>query len=214
LGLPFSQTDFLDVFGAYNTAWWPVVLALWIATVAFSIALFRGRVSGVALSSFVALHWAWAGVAYHAAYFSQINSAAWLFATGFVIQAFAFAWFGIAPPGLRFEWGSKPRHVVAAVFVIYSWLYPLLVAVSGHTYPREPLFGVPCPSALFTAGVLFAAVPPVPRSLFVIPVLWSIVGGSAALLLGMTPDLMLFVAAASLLIYAVAPGALHVLPHS
>jgi hypothetical protein len=57
---------------------------------------------------------------------------------------------------------------------------------------------VPCPTTLFTAGCLLAAVPPVPRWLLVIPALWSLVGGSAALLLGITPDLMLFAAGAAL----------------
>jgi hypothetical protein len=57
---------------------------------------------------------------------------------------------------------------------------------------------VPCPTTLVTAGFLLAAVPAVPRRLAVIPVLWSIIGGSAALLLGVVPDLMLFVAGAAL----------------
>lgn len=30
--LPFSHDAFLDVFGRYNIALWPVVLCLWLAT--------------------------------------------------------------------------------------------------------------------------------------------------------------------------------------
>ena len=45
-----------------------------------------------------------------------------------------------------------------------------------------------------------------PRWLFVVPIAWSIVGGSAAVLLGMTPDLMLFVAGVFLVVYGVMPG--------
>jgi hypothetical protein len=89
------------------------------------------------------------------------------------------------------------------MFLAYSLVYPILVLFSGHEFPRAPAFAVPCPTALFTAGVLFAVVPPVPRWLFIVPVAWSVVGGSAALVLGMTPDLLLFVAGVSLLIYAI-----------
>ncbi|HEY5550762.1 MAG TPA: DUF6064 family protein, partial [Opitutaceae bacterium] len=65
---------------------------------------------------------------------------------------------------------------------------------------------VPCPTTLFTAGVLLAVAAPVPRWLFVVPIAWSVVGGSAAVLLGMMPDLMLFVAGVCLAVYGVMPG--------
>lgn len=199
--LPFSETEFLDVFAAYNTALWPPVVAFWIVTLGFSMALMRGRVHSLGLTGFVALHWAWEGIAYHAVFFSRINPAAWLFAALFLIEAVALLWFGIVRRRLSFDWGRKPRHMLAGVFIAYSLVYPLLAAISGHVYPRAPAFAVPCPSALFTTGILLAVVPPVPRWLFVVPIVWSIIGGSAALLLGMTADLMLFAAAAVLLIH-------------
>jgi hypothetical protein len=189
-----------------------VVFALWIATLAFSVALMRGRVSAIMLNAFAAFHWGWEAVAYHAAYFSRINPAAWLFAGLFVIQALAFVWFAVLHRRVAFDWGRRPRHVLAGVFVVYSLLYPLFVVVSGHQFPRAPASAVPCPTALFTAGILFAAALPVPRWLFVVPIIWSIIGGSAALVLGMTPDLMLFVSAICLLIRVIAPTTLEGTP--
>jgi len=200
--LPFSETEFLDVFAAYNTALWPAVVAFWIVTLGFSIALMRGHVQSLALNAFVALHWAWEGVAYHAVFFSRINPAAWLFAGLFMIQAVAFVWFGIVRGRITFDWGRTPRDWLGLLFILYSLAYPLLAAISGHMYPRAPAFAVPCPSALFTTGILLVALPPVPRSVFVVPIVWSIIGGSAAFLLDMTADLMLFAAAAVLLIHA------------
>ena len=105
----------------------------------------------------------------------------------------------------RWDWGRKPRHLLSGVFIAYSLVYPLLAAISGHIYPRAPAFAVPCPTALLTAAILLAAVPPVPRWLFVAPIVWSVIGGSAAVLLGMTPDLMLFAATFVLLIHCVDP---------
>ncbi len=208
MGLPFSRDQFLDVFAAYNTALWPVAVALWVATLAGVVQLVRGRAHGAGLSALLVVHWAWSGVAYHARFFSGINPAAWLFAVLFVTQAAALAWTGVARRRLRFDWGRSPRHALAGMLLLFALAYPGLALGTGHDWPRTPTFGVPCPTVLFTAGLLLAAVPPVPRWLLVIPVLWSLVGGSAALLLGVVPDPMLFVAGTALVVFAMALGVL------
>jgi hypothetical protein len=208
MGLPFSREQFLDVFAAYNTALWPAAAILWLATLAGAVQLVSDRAHGVGLSALLAVHWAWSGVAYHARVFSGINPVAWFFAAGFVVQAAALAWTGVAHARLRFDWGRSPRHALAGVLLVLALAYPGLTLATGHAWPRTPTFGVPCPTTLVTAGLLLAAVPPLPRWLVVIPVQWSIVGGSAALLSGVVPDLMLFVAGAALVIDAVAPDVL------
>jgi hypothetical protein len=51
------------------------------------------------------------------------------------------------------------------------------------------MFGItPCPVTLFTLGMLLLTVDPVPRWLLIVPVSWSLIGGSAALLLGIPQD--------------------------
>jgi hypothetical protein len=40
---------------------------------------------------------------------------------------------------------------------------------------------------------------------FVIPVMWATIAGTAAIALGVTPDLMLFVAAVCLVVYVALP---------
>jgi hypothetical protein len=206
--LPFTQTQFLDLFGAYNTRFLPVEVALWIATLAAVVQVLRNRADARWMGALLAVHWAWSGIVYHAVYFTAINPAAWLFGALFVAQAAAFAWLGPLRGGLSFDWQATPRHALSALFLIFSLVYPALGPISGHPFPRAALFAVPCPTTLFTAGMLLAAPPPVPRWLFAVPIAWSLVGGSAALTLGITPDLMLFVAAAALLLYAAAPHAL------
>jgi hypothetical protein len=58
----------------------------------------------------------------------------------------------------------------------------------------QPL--APCPTTLFTIGVLAFLVPSSPRSPLVVPVLWCFIGAQAAFLLGVTQDLALIVAGA------------------
>jgi hypothetical protein len=195
--LPFSHDAFLDVFAIYNRAWWPVAVILWLVTVAAVIQLTRGQARGAGLAAILAVHWAWAGVAYHWLAFTTINPAAPVFAGAFLLQALAFVWTGVVGHRLAFAWGRAPRHWVAAGLLLMALAYPVLAQLTVGVGPRAPTFGVPCPTALFTAGCLLAAVPPVPRGLLVIPVLWSLIGGSAALLLGIRIDLALFVAAAA-----------------
>jgi hypothetical protein len=203
--LPFTPADFFDVFGRYNTNLWPAALALWVASAALVAAAIRMREPPHrALSALLAVHWAWSGLAYHAAFFTRINPAAWLFATLFLAQAALLVWYGVVRGRLRFSSSSSPRGVVAGALVIYSLLYPVVNLTLGMTYPRVPIFGVPCPTTIFTAGLLLAASPPDWR-LATIPVLWSMVGGSAALLLGVGADLILFLAG-GLLVANVAVG--------
>ena len=201
MGLPFTETQFLDLFGAFNTAFWPVLAALWLVTLAAVVQILRGRASTRAIAVLAALHWAWSGVVYHGVFFSAINPAAWIFAAVFVVQAAAFAVIAVVPGRLTFGWRGTAAGVAGLVLLIYSLLYPALAVAGAHDWPRAPAFGVPCPTTLFTAGLLLSAVPAAPRWLFVVPVIWSVVAGSAAVLLGIAPDLMLFPAIAAMAIW-------------
>ena len=56
-------------------------------------------------------------------------------------------------------------------------------------YPEMPMFGVtPCPVTIFTFGMLLLTTRPPSRWLLVIPFIWSLIGGSAAVLLGVPQD--------------------------
>ena len=73
-------------------------------------------------------------------------------------------------------------------------IYPLLGYVMGHHYPAVPTFGLPCPTTVFTIGVLLFVSAPLPRSVFIVPLLWAAVGSIAAFQLGVLQDLGLLVA--------------------
>ena len=205
--LPFTPDEFFDVFAAYNRSLWFVALTLWLYAVAGAVVLARHRDRGGRfLSCSLAVQWAWVAVVYHGAFFASINPAAWLFAALFLIQSALFVWFGLVRNELRFSASGSPRGVVAWMLIIYSLVYPMLAQLDGHAFPRGPTFGVPCPTTLLTIGFLFAAVPPWPRVLALIPVLWAFVAGSAALVLGVRADLMLWVSGVALAGYVLLPA--------
>jgi hypothetical protein len=99
-----------------------------------------------------------------------------------------------------------PRAIGAANFlVIASSLllaitnaaceeYPLLGYLQGHIYPAAPTFGLPCPTTIFTFGILLWTDKKLPVITLVIPFLWSLIGFSAAFSLGIREDTGLLIA--------------------
>ncbi len=199
--LPFTHEQFLHVFSDYNTVMWPVALLLWLATAGVMWAFYRRRAEvSRAVTLLLAVHWAWSGVVYHLVYFRSINRAAVLFGGLFIFQALLFAWLGLGARRLRFDpssaWGR-----VGALLVIYALAYPALDLLFGLEYPALPLFAVPCPTTILTAGVLLSAPAQQARWAAVIPLLWAVVGGSAAFVLAIHADQALVFAGVVLLAY-------------
>ncbi|MEO8680530.1 MAG: DUF6064 family protein [Vicinamibacterales bacterium] len=206
MDLPFSESAFLDLFGAYNQDLWAAVIAVWIITIAVVIRTWLKPRNDAAVVILLAAHWLWSGVVYHWIYFRTINSAAAIFAGLFVVQGALFAWAGLAHQG-RFTAPRSLRGVVGLGLVGYGLIYPLMGIALGLQYPRLPLFAVPCPTALITAGLLLMS-SGLPRVVNVVPILWTIIGSSAAIVLGIRADLALVAAGALLLLDTLAPRAL------
>ena len=198
LRLPFSRDAFLDVFGAYNTLLWPVAAALWIATLLAFVACLRGRPRNAWTFALLAFQWAWAAIFYHAALFTWINPAAWGFAILFLVEAGLLVWHGLVRPHLHLSPNEGGLwRAVAYGLVAYGLLYPLLALTGPDEYPYVPTFGVPCPTALVTIGFLLLA-RPLPLSVTIVPLAWTLIGGSAAFVLGMPIDLALVTAGGAL----------------
>lgn len=203
--LPFTHDQFLDVFAAYNAAFWPLAAVLWLVTAGALGTLASGRPASRLLAGLLSVHWLTSGAAYHLVHFRVINPAATLFALAFILEAVLFAWFGVLRAQLTFECGRSPRQILGAALSVYALAYPALALASGMQWPRVPLFAVPCPTTLLTAGLLLLTPARQLRGLAVVPILWSVVGGSAALILGVRPDLMLIAAGALLGLHVIVP---------
>jgi hypothetical protein len=195
--LPFTIEQFLHVFEQYNQAIWPIhMVAYALGLAAIALAVKQTRFSGQAISLILACFWAWMGIVYHMMYFSRINSAALGFGLLFIIQAALWVIFGIMRPKLSFQPKRDMYGITGAVLIAYALLiYPLLGALLGHGYPRSPSFGVaPCPTTIFTFGLLLWASTRIPKSLLIIPFIWSVIGFGAAVWLGIREDIGLLLA--------------------
>jgi hypothetical protein len=200
--LPFSTEAFFDLFTAYNGRLWPAVVALWVASVLAGAWVMSSRRSHNRwISGLLAVHWAWSAVAYHLLFFTRINPAAWLFAAIFLLEAAVFLWAGVIRGRLSFVSSRTAWTPIGWVLVAYALLYPGINAVQHGSLMRIPTFGLPCPTMIFTAGLLLLSSPR-SRTLAIVPIIWSAIGGSAAVLLGVSTDYALPVAGAALTVFA------------
>jgi hypothetical protein len=141
-------------------------------------------------------------VAYHVAFFTRINPAAWLFAALFLGQAVLFFLVGVVQRRLSFApWGTAWAPLAWGL-IAFSLAYPFINAIDHLSLLRIPTFGLPCPITIFTAGVLMLATPRL-WWLSIVPVIWSAIGGSAAFLLGVHADVALPIAGLALAIFSV-----------
>jgi hypothetical protein len=198
--LPFTVDQFFEVFAAYNRLFWMVALGWWLSGLAAMIVVSQTPQRGSqALTFFLGVLWLWNAIVYHALLFTGINPAAWLFAGLFAFQAVLF-FCAARRDDLQYFECRGWRRAAAIMLVVYAFAYPVLTIALGHRYPNAPTFGVPCPTAILTIGLLLSVRGAVATSLVVIPVLWSAVGGSAAFLLGVPADYVLLAAGGTLLV--------------
>lgn len=197
MALPFTVEEFYGVFRDYNTAVWPAQWFLAALAIAALAVVLRPRPwSGVAVSAVLGVLWAWIAIAYNLAFFARISPAAYAFAALSAAGAAVFVWQGVVRRRLTFRWASGPKAMAGVTLIVFALVvYPVWSAYAGHPYPATPTFGLPCPTTIFTIGLLCFAVPPTPRSPLFAPLLWCIVGAQAAFLLGVQPDLGLIAAA-------------------
>jgi hypothetical protein len=194
--MPFTPEQFFAVFARYNADMWPMQVVLNAVAILILAFLYSGREwASRQISKLLALLWAWMAVGYHFFHFSGINPAAWLFGALFLLGGFAFVWFGVVKDKIVFQRSAGARGIAGAVLVVFALvLYPAIGYLAGHRYPAAPTFGLPCPTTIFTLGMLLFAAHPVPRWVLVVPLLWAAVGSVAAFQLGVIEDLALLAA--------------------
>jgi len=196
--LPFTVEQFYAIFRTYNEAVWPAqVVLLGLAILAVGCVVRRRFWSGRVVSAVLALLWAWMGIAYHFLFFSSINPLAYAFGIASLTGALVFLWQGVILGHLRFSVRNEAYAYLGGALIVFALVvYPAWSWATGHPYPAMPTFGLPCPTTIFTIGILAFRTAPYPRGPLVVPLLWSLVGVQAAFLLGVRQDLGLLAAAA------------------
>lgn len=209
--LPFTIEQFLEVFKIYNQAVFPAQIFFnLVAVISIFLIIKRTGKANKIVSFFLSFFWIWMGIAYHILFFSKVNELAFVFGGIFVLQGIIFIISGILKDSLSFTFEFSVRHILGLALLVFALvIYPVLSYFSGHIYPYSPSFGLPCPTTIFTLGLLCWMEKKTPWYVFTIPVLWSVIGFSAAISLDMKEDIGLLVAGVIFLISQVLPRKSH-----
>ncbi|WP_373540048.1 DUF6064 family protein [Chamaesiphon sp.] len=193
--IPFTTEQFLQVFEKYNQAIYPFQFALILVAIAtVFLAASRKPFANKLISCSLGFLWLWTGIVYHLIFFTAISPHAYLFGTLFIIQGLLFLFEGVVRNRLSFRDSQNFYGISGAIFIAYALvIYPLIGYALGRTFTASPTFGVPCPTAIFTFGLLIWTDKRFSLSLLIIPVLWSLIGTSAALSFGIKEDFGLVV---------------------
>lgn len=199
---PFSRDDFFGVFVRYNESMWPLPLLLVAIGLAIAVVASSAPRRSRRLMATLAALWAYMAIAYHLAFLTSLTPAALLFAALFLAEAALLAWHGLHTRRLHLAVPlDRTSRLVGAALVAYALVgYPAVAELAGHRYPAMPTFGLPCPTTIFTFGVLAWCVRPVPRSVLVVPLVWTLVAMSAAIAFAIVEDFALPIAAVATLI--------------
>lgn len=202
--LPFTTEQFLQVFSNYNLTIWPLQILFILLAVICVILIFRNSAySNAIVPVILAFFWLWMGVIYHIIYFSKINSAAYLFGGIFVLEAVLIIYFSIVRKKIELVYNKDIFSYTGVILIIFALaIYPLTGFFIGHIYPASPTFGLPCPTTIFTFGILLFNKGKLPVGLIIIPVIWSLIGFTAALKLGVYEDTGLLIAGIVIVILA------------
>lgn len=208
MSLPFTPKEFFEIFARYNECVWPMQYVLLLLALVCVAMIFRATKSaGRAISVILAFFQVWIAAVYHFGFFSKINPAAWFFGGLFITGAIVVTWYGVVRGRLNFQPAPGWAGVMGTGMIVYALvIYPMIGYLTGHRYPAVPSFGLPCPTTIFTLGVLSFAETPIPRVVFIIPLVWAAIGSLAAFQLGVFQDLGLLFAGLAALMMLIRSG--------
>ena len=123
-------------------------------------------------------------------------SAAPVYGLPFVLQGLLLAWTGVVRGGLAFRFAGELFGWCGLALVVAATIaWPLADGLFGNGWASARVVGLaPSPTAIFSLGLLLLAVGRAPLHLAIIPLLWTVIAGARAWILGIPQDLALPVA--------------------
>jgi hypothetical protein len=197
MNVPFTTEQFFNVIKDYNVAFFPIQLILILAGI-FAVVLIHSKSSirNSVIGSFLGFLWIWIGIAYHLVFFTTINQAAYVFGVLFILQGLLFLFDTFFRKKLEFEFKPQGKDYIAYFFILFGLIiYPVLIYFIENSVETTITLGLPCPSTIFTFGLLMLTTVKFSKYLLIIPSIWAVIGTSAAFNFGVYPDYLMIISA-------------------
>jgi hypothetical protein len=193
-----TLAQLLDVFTRYNNAVWPLQLIAYALGVVALFAALRGEAwSGKVVLLILGFLWLWMGIVLGFLFSSQLGVPGWFVgAVLYTLQGLLLVAVALRE-NLAFQVRMDAYGVLGALAALYSMIgYPAIESLLGRGYPQTAPFGlVPCPTAVFTLGLLLWTAAPWRRVLLIVPLLVPVIS-LIAISKGIVEDLGLVALAA------------------
>ncbi len=194
---PFTPEEFFNVFERYNAAVYPAQWLIILAGCACLILLHsRYGKRNLLTGSILGLLWIWIGIVYHFLFFSGINPAAKAFGILFILEGILIVIESFRAGRMEFRFDKSARAYIGYFLILFGLIiYPLINLALNIPAVRIISLGLPCPTTIFTLGFFLLTTNKFPKYLLIIPLLWAVIGLSAAVNFGVIQDYMLMVSA-------------------
>ena len=183
--------QFFSMWAQSNRALWPIDVVWYAAAIAAIIlAIRRVPASSRLIAAFLGVYYVWLAIVFFGIYYTPLNDHSPAYAAMFALGGALFFVAGVIRRDLEFQPKWDVLGVTGGIFIVYALAYPLMDALTGHEFPAAPVFGVaPCPSAIFTAGLLLWTRRAMPMYVLVVPLVWLMSQAPAeALAMGVVAD--------------------------
>ncbi len=194
---PFTTEQFFEVFKNYNSGIFPTQIFLFfLGLLLFFLVTSKIKRKNNYIGVILGLFWIWTGLVYHIIYFTEINKVALVFGSMFILEGIFILIETFRKNSFEFTF-KKGTDGYTGYFIMFFGLilYPLIGYLTEGDPKTVISLGLPCPSTIFTFGLFILSSSSLKKYLLIIPVLWSLIGLSAAINFGVYQDFMLIISA-------------------
>ncbi|MCF8358917.1 MAG: DUF6064 family protein [Prolixibacteraceae bacterium] len=194
--LPFTSEQFFQIINDYNTTLFPaqIIIPL-IGLIILGLLHSKNGFKDKTIGLFLGMVWLWIGFAYHLAFFTSINKAAYGFGVLFILQGIFFI-IEVFRNKLQFQFNKSVKDYIGYFFILFGLIiYPVISFFLESSFSQTITLGLPCPTTIMTFGFLMLTGKKLSKYLIIIPIIWAIIGTGAATKFGVYHDYLMPLAA-------------------
>ena len=192
--LSFSLEEFLLVLESYNLDIWPIqIIAYALILIILFVSLKPAKYSSIIILAVLSFFWLFNGIVFCFIYWAPSHIFGYIFGIFCTVQGLLFL-YSLIRSDIKIVPPNKTYLLIGMLFFLYSMIgYQLFGYYLDHIYPKFfPVGLVPCPTTIFTLGLLIIINTKIPIKYIAIPLIISL-GGLLAAYNGIYEDIGLII---------------------